>query len=176
MRGEQLRKESRRSGEFGSDHARDASDAQANDRESGERTIIPRLVHLADAHELEVAKGEADVRGWTVRTADGKEVGVVHDLIVDAESMKVRYLEARIDHEALSGSKDRFALVPIESAALDRDNSVVNLNAAIVDARSLPPSERQAASDSAASASPDGLPVVHTDHARLTGQPPQERR
>lgn len=165
MRREQLRNENLQDGE-----TRDTSGSDAT-----ERTIIPRLVHLADVRELEVAKGETDIRGWSVRTADGKEVGIVHDLIVDSESRKVRYLEARIDHAVLSGNNDRYALIPIESAGLDRDNSVVNLNAAIVDARSLPPSERKSVSENAASAAHDGLPVVHADDERLLAHRPHDQ-
>ena len=137
---------------------------------ANERVVIPRLVHLADARELKVADGDPDIRGWTVRTADGKGVGIVHDLIVDADSMKVCYIEARIDSAVLSGSHDQFALIPIRSAALDHEHDVVNLNAAIVDVRSLSPSDREALSENAASSVHDALPVVHTDEARFFGQ------
>ena len=140
------------------------------DHDANERVVIPRLVHLADVHELKVAEGDPDIRGWTVRTADGKDVGIVHDLIVDADSMKVRYLEARIDSAALSGEHDRYALVPIGSAALDAEHDVVNLNAAIVNARSLSPSSREELSAHAARSAHNGLPVVHADEARFFGQ------
>ncbi|MEO7520870.1 MAG: PRC-barrel domain-containing protein [Gemmatimonas sp.] len=119
---------------------------------------------------MRIADGDADIRGWTVQTADGKEIGTVHDLIVDMESMKVRYLEARIYSAALSGDHDRYALVPIASAVLDDDKDVVYLNAAIVDAASLSPSDREALIGQASTSASESLPVVHSDEARFFGQ------
>jgi hypothetical protein len=104
----------------------------------------PRLMHLADAHDLQVADGDPDIRGWDVRTADGEKVGTVKDLVVDTQLMKVRYIEAKIDREVLNASDDRHVLIPIGSARLDDDEDDVYLNAAIVDPRTLPPYDRVA--------------------------------
>jgi photosynthetic reaction center H subunit len=45
---------------------------------------------LAPMHQLDdykVADGEPDIRGWSVRTADGRVAGKVDDLIVDTQAM-----------------------------------------------------------------------------------------
>lgn len=120
------------------------SEWQGEDRSGPEsdRETTPRLVHLADVHDLRVADGDPDIRGWAVRTAGGEKVGTVKDLIVDTRLMKVRYIEARIDRETLNTSGDRYVLIPIGSARLDDVKDDVYLDAAVVDPRSLPPYDR----------------------------------
>ena len=51
--------------------------------------------HLKPISELRnhtIEKGDPDPRGWSVVSAGGESVGSVDDLIVDTNSMKVRYL------------------------------------------------------------------------------------
>lgn len=112
----------------------------------GERDVTPRLVHLDDVSELQVADGDPDIRGWDVRTADGEKIGKVKDLIVDTGLMKVRYIEASIDKEVLNASDDRHVLIPIGSARLDDDEDDVYLSSSIVDPRTLPPYDRNSLS------------------------------
>ena len=150
------------------DRAAAGSAGRGEDAEKA-RVTVPRLVHLADMKELRVASGDPDVRGWNVRTADGRRIGTVKDLIVDVDSMKVRYIEVRIDSAVLSSATDRFALVPIASARLDEEADDVHLNAAIVDPRSLPESDQQALARQAASSAHDELPVVHAEEANFFG-------
>ncbi len=111
-----------------------------------ERDVTPRLVHLDDMHDLQVADGDPDIRGWDVRTADGEKVGKVKDLVVDTMLMKVRYIEAQIDKDVLNASDDRHVLIPIGSARLDDDDDDVFLSSAIVDPRTLPPYDRNSLS------------------------------
>lgn len=111
-----------------------------------ERDVTPRLVHLDDMSELQVADGDPDIRGWDVRTASGEKIGRVKDLVVDTGLMKVRYFEATIDKEALNASEDRHVLIPIGSARLDDDEDDVYLNASVADPRTLPVYERQSLS------------------------------
>jgi hypothetical protein len=101
----------------------------------GERDVTPRLVHLDDAGDLQVADGDPDIRGWDVRTADGEKIGKVKDLIVDTGLMKVRYIEASIDKEVLNASDDRHVLIPVGSARLDDDEDDVYLSSSIIDPR-----------------------------------------
>ncbi len=53
----------------------------------------PTLERLSRARAWRVVDGQSDVRGWDVRTPDGKAVGTVVDLIVDLDARCVRYLE-----------------------------------------------------------------------------------
>lgn len=107
-----------------------------------ERDVTPRLVHLDDMSDLKVADGDPDIRGWDVRTADGEKIGKVKDLVLDTGLMKVRYIEAQIDKEAINASDDRRVLIPIGSARLDDDADDVYLSASIIDPRTLPPYDR----------------------------------
>lgn len=111
-----------------------------------ERDVTPRLVHLDDTRDLQVADGDPDIRGWDVRTADGEKIGKVKDLVVDTTLMKVRYFEAVIDKDVLNASDDRHVLIPIGSARLDDDDDDVFLSSAIVDPRTLRPYDRNSLS------------------------------
>lgn len=108
-----------------------------------ERDVTPRLVHLDDMDDFQVADGDPDIRGWDVRTADGEKIGKVKDLVVDTGLMKVRYVEASIDKDVLNASEDRHVLIPIGSARLDDDEDDVYLSSAIIDPRSLPAYDRK---------------------------------
>jgi len=91
----------------------------------------PRCAGLKDLGDYEVAQGYPDPRGWTVRTADGRSVGKVRDLIVDTGTMRTRYLAVRLDDD-IAGDRghrdDRDVLVPIGTAQLDDDDDTVVVN------------------------------------------------
>jgi sporulation protein YlmC with PRC-barrel domain len=94
------------------------------------------LRSLDELGDLEVADGDPDVRGWDVRSSDGRRIGEVKELIVDANAMKVRYLDVELDRDELepdrqraSGSdQDRRILVPIGQARLDEYDDEVRLD------------------------------------------------
>jgi len=91
-----------------------------------EPTSIPpangmHLRRLRDLTEFEVADGNADVRGWAVRGGDGKKFGEVFELIVDAEALKVRYLDVELDAALQVNEHERHILLPIGVAALDEE-------------------------------------------------------
>src|SRR4051812_34686463 len=85
-----------------------------------------RLAPLSALKDFQVADGYTDIRGWRVESMDGREVGRVHDLLVDLDGMRTRYIDVRL-HSALAATEgDRDALVPIGAASLnDADNKVV---------------------------------------------------
>ena len=108
--------------------------AKDYDRDDQEREIDrhrpsdnPQVAALKDLGDYEVAEGYPDPRGWTVRSADGTDVGKVHDLIVDTGSMRTRYLAVRLDDDGDNVivnnlSADRFATLPAyEAGSLTRD-------------------------------------------------------
>ncbi len=95
------------------------------------------LARLSDMDDFEIADGEPDIRGWDVRTMDGRKIGEVDDLLVDTGMLKVRYLEMKLDDEF---SPDRrHTVVPIGVTRLDDDEDevVVNLRADAING--LPP-------------------------------------
>jgi photosynthetic reaction center H subunit len=87
------------------------------------------LVHARDLDKFRLPDGRPDPRGWSVRSADGKKLGKVEDLLVDTASNQVRYLEIDVDDDVRKAGGRDFALVPIGAARLDddRDDVVVNL-------------------------------------------------
>jgi photosynthetic reaction center H subunit len=85
----------------------------------------PILRRLRDMTDFEVADGNPDVRGWTVRGADGKALGLVHELIVEPEALKVRYLDIELDARFNINEHERHILLPIGVAAIDADDDNV---------------------------------------------------
>ena len=117
-------------------------DLHTRDEVHDELDLTSRLVHLDDVDEFKVADGDPDIRGWDVRTADGRKIGRVEDLIVDTGLMKVRYIEAKLDHEVTHTDNDRHVLIPIGTARLDDDEDDVYLSTSIVDPQQLPEYDR----------------------------------
>jgi hypothetical protein len=102
-------------------------------REKGKRRT-PQLLHLNDADDFEVAKGEPDIRGWDVKSSDGQKLGKVEDLLIDTEPMRVRYVEVKLDDKIAKaeGEEHEYVLVPVGAARLDdeHDDVLVDLSAA----------------------------------------------
>ena len=90
-----------------------------------------QIAPLSQLKEFHVAEGYRDIRGWRVDSADGKEVGKVHDLLVDLDGMRTRYIEVRLDSAIAAAHGDRDVLVPIGTARIAEkaDVVVVPLNA-----------------------------------------------
>ncbi|MEP6733715.1 MAG: PRC-barrel domain-containing protein [bacterium] len=82
---------------------------------------------LGDMRDFEVAEGYPDIRGWSVRSIDGTDVGKVHELLVDADSMRTRYLDLRLTSDMAATPGDRDVLVPIGAARLDESANLVIL-------------------------------------------------
>ena len=85
------------------------------------------LGRLNDLDEYKVADGYPDIRGWDVRTTDGRNVGKVGDLIVDTAGMRVRYLDVEVDRSIAQaataavtpGDQERHTLLPIGNVQID---------------------------------------------------------
>lgn len=86
------------------------------------------LVRLKELKKFKVAEGDADVRGWKVTSADGIRVGKVDELIVDRESLKVRYLDIHLNKDIFDRDVDRHLLLPVGTARIDRDTDRVMLD------------------------------------------------
>ena len=85
----------------------------------------PVLRRLRDLTEFEVADDNPDVRGWTVRGSDGQALGTVHELIVEPQAMKVRYLDVELDARFHINEFENHILLPIGAASLDADGDNV---------------------------------------------------
>jgi sporulation protein YlmC with PRC-barrel domain len=86
-----------------------------------------RIAPLSDLRDFEVAEGYPDIRGWRVDSADGREVGKVHDLLIDIDNMRTRYLDVRLTKELAASPEDRDVLVPIGTAQIVDDGNRVRI-------------------------------------------------
>ncbi len=83
-----------------------------------------QLVPLSDLGKFQIAEGEPDVRGWTVYTSTGREIGRVHELLVDTEARQVVMLDIDLRRD------DRHTLVPIRASWVDQATKRVVVDAA----------------------------------------------
>jgi sporulation protein YlmC with PRC-barrel domain len=77
------------------------------------------LMHLTDMRGFTLPDPLPDVRGWKVVLPDGRRMGTVENLIVDTDSLEVKYLEVKVDHDVLGSDDDSWVLVPVSGARLD---------------------------------------------------------
>ena len=84
-----------------------------------------KLYRLSELSEFKVAKGDEDIRGWDVVTADNEVIGKVDELIVDPTARKVRYIDVDVNEEYTGPSKKGHILIPIGAAALDSKKDIV---------------------------------------------------
>ena len=82
----------------------------------------PGLVRLDDT-DLTLARVEDDVRGMTVVSSDGEEIGKVHGLYVDAAERRVRLLD--VEHGGLLGLGAEHRLIPVDAVVEVTDERVV---------------------------------------------------
>jgi sporulation protein YlmC with PRC-barrel domain len=86
-----------------------------------------RIAPLSALNDFEVAEGYPDIRGWRVDSADGREVGKVHDLLIDVDQMRTRYLDVRLTKELAASPGDRDVLVPIGTAQVVEGKDIVRV-------------------------------------------------
>lgn len=82
--------------------------------------VTNRLVALSELKDYKVASDSTNVLGWKVAGADGDIFGTVKDLIVDPQSLRVRYLNVLADRRFFQTNDDQYLLIPIGAAALDK--------------------------------------------------------
>jgi len=120
--------------------------------------VAPQIAPLKELKDYKVASDDPDVRGWKVRGRDGREIGEVHDLLVDTAAMRVRYLDVELDRDLLASlppvpgvahtgalMEHRHVLVPIGTARLDDDHNDVHIESLDAnDVAVLPPYDHKA--------------------------------
>ena len=84
------------------------------------------LKPLRELGKLKVADGEPDVRGWEVYTSTGREIGTVHELLVDTDAGEVVMIDVDLKRN------DRHTLAPVRAAWIDHATRRVVINAAEV--------------------------------------------
>ncbi len=104
-----------------------------------DNTTTGQLAHLSEMNDYEIADGEPDIRGWDVRASNGDKIGDVEDLLVDSSTLRVRYIEVKIEKDLVANADRRHALLPIGSARLDDDDNNVLVSMDSERLRALPP-------------------------------------
>ena len=101
------------------------------------------LVPLHDIKGYKVADGEPDIRGWSVFSSTGRELGRVDELLVDVDAGEVVMLDVDLRRD------DRHTFAPIRAAWIDRGTKRVVIDSSALDADDLVPSlpRRAAATD-----------------------------
>lgn len=84
-----------------------------------------QIAPLSELKDFQVSEGYKDIRGWRVDSADGKEIGKVHDLLVDLDGMRTRYLDVRLDSSIAAAHGDRDVTIPIGSARIADEGELV---------------------------------------------------
>lgn len=82
------------------------------------------LVSISDLKEYRIGSGQADIRGWDVRTLAGRKVGDVDDLLVDTRRGEVVLIDVDLK------DTDRHAEVPIRNVQIDRERKCVVVDSA----------------------------------------------
>lgn len=59
-----------------------------------------------------ITPADDDIRGLTVKDKDGKKLGKVHDLLIDAEARKVRFM--LVEHGGFLGFGDTKSFIPVD--------------------------------------------------------------
>ena len=86
-----------------------------------------RIAPLGELRDFEVAEGYPDIRGWRVESADGREVGKVHELLIDIDNMRTRYLDVRLTPALAATPGDRDVLIPVGAANIEDGHDVVRV-------------------------------------------------
>jgi hypothetical protein len=138
-------------------HARDDhrdKRVSLGDTDDMQGTSVGALRHLDELDDFEIADGEPDIRGWTVKAADDRQVGEVADLLVDTGAMKVRYVEVKLDKKAAEEASRpgddlnprseplRHVLIPVGAARLDDESDEVRLSTRAAEIAGIPTYER----------------------------------
>ncbi len=80
------------------------------------------LRRLRDLPDFEMAPDSPDVRGWTLRGAEGTALGTVYELIVAPDSLTVRYLDVALAATLRPEVLEPHILLPLDLASLDAES------------------------------------------------------
>lgn len=70
------------------------------------------LIKLSDTDQA-IANTDDDVRGRKVKDQDGNDVGKVHDLLIDDQERKVRFL--LVEHGGFLGLGETTSFIPVDA-------------------------------------------------------------
>lgn len=85
------------------------------------------LQRMSSLKDYRIGKGEPDIRGWAVRTLNGREVGKVDDLLVDPDAGEVVMMDVEMR------ASERHLQLPLRTAQLDHGAKRVIVDSGDVD-------------------------------------------
>lgn len=91
--------------------------------------------HLRDS-DYQIADGEPDIRGWTVRSREGRVIGKVRDLLINTRHRLAEYIEVELE-----GDESRRVILPIRTALLNEAEDEVHFLGVTSDALTMTPEE-----------------------------------
>ena len=80
------------------------------------------VIPLAQLRGFRIANGAMDMRLWQVHSGDGRWIGTVDELLVDAVAGEVRYLDVEVENLLVTG-RERHVLIPVAHARPDAERS-----------------------------------------------------
>lgn len=81
--------------------------------------LTGQLTRMKDIRDFKIASGEADIRGWEVRTLSGSEVGKVDDLLIDPHRGEVVMVDIDLK------DSNQHVSVPIRTVQIDRTRNCI---------------------------------------------------
>jgi sporulation protein YlmC with PRC-barrel domain len=94
---------------------------RSTDQKSTTKEHTSALHHLEDS-DLELSDPRADIRGRNVRDAGGEDIGKVHDLLIDEQERKVRFVE--VASGGVLGIGGTKFLLPVEAVTSVTDDEI----------------------------------------------------
>ena len=88
------------------------------------KIVINENLKELNSSGYEVSDGEPDIRGWKVKSADGKNIGKVKELLFDTASLRVRYVIFSLDGKLLN-LLSRDIIIPVGLAELNTEDKYV---------------------------------------------------
>ena len=98
-----------------------------------------QLYRLENLDDWKVHHDDVDIREYNVKTADGKTIGEVENLLVDVQDKKVRYIEVELNDDVpevnpqaigtyTERDGDRIIIVPVGLAEINKDDKSVDIS------------------------------------------------
>jgi hypothetical protein len=105
------------------------------------------LFNLDELSGYKVAENYSDVRGWDVKDANNRTIGIVDHLLVNKTAERVVYLDVEVDtalieeghntyqdqasagvHQFVNKEGENHLIIPIGMAMIDEENKLVSTN------------------------------------------------
>lgn len=124
------------------------------------------LMPLREAKRYRLAKGEPDIRGWSVFTSSGQEVGRVGDLLVDPSMGEVVMFDVN------RGDTGDQTIAPLREAWIDREIKRVIIDASFI----APQTDAYAYTTTMRTPLPPAVPPVATTDEEITRERQRDAR